>query len=258
MWAAPSEPASAVSSLSGPYVIEIAQHTDDQHDDVRRKAQHEESGHENLNHGQVLRGNCVQEQTKSGKCEYQTPYLVRLGVEVLVCDQKRCLGHLAPLWVTNALTHDHLQKTTFCRHEVRMTTATILQRAQTLPMTNRNGQVVIVTVTFTLVIAILCLITRLVMRWPWRKMMSRNDYFALGATTFALRNAAAALCVAVRNGLGEEAKKPSSAHTSTLRKSVLVAHLFYYLCASFAIASVAKFLFQIKATKRVLPLDVLR
>ncbi|KAK5677634.1 hypothetical protein LTR17_027694, partial [Elasticomyces elasticus] len=135
--------------------------------------------------------------------------------------------------------------------------ATILQRAQTLPTTNRNDQVVIVTVTFTLVIVILCLVTRQVMRWPWRKMMSRNDYFALGATTFAPRNAAAP-CVAVRNGLGEEAENPSSAQTSTLRKSVLVAHLFYYLCASFAIASVAKFLFQITATKPVLPLDVLR
>ncbi|KAK3110642.1 hypothetical protein LTR53_014861 [Teratosphaeriaceae sp. CCFEE 6253] len=135
--------------------------------------------------------------------------------------------------------------------------AALLPRAQILPSANRNGQVVVVTVAFTLVIVILCLTTRLVMRWPWKKMMSRNDYFALGATMFALCNAAA-LCVAVREGLGDQRENLSGMQTGNIRKSVLVAHLFYYLTAAFAIASVVEFLFQIKGPRRVLPLDVLR
>ena len=50
----------------------------------------------------------------------------------------------------------------------------------------RRGQTVTVTVAFTLTCAILCLGTRLYMRWPWRKLMGTNDILALSATVRSL------------------------------------------------------------------------
>lgn len=47
---------------------------------------------------------------------------------------------------------------------------------------NRNGQVVIVTVAFELTCIVFCLFARLYMRWPWRKLLARNDWMAIVAT----------------------------------------------------------------------------
>jgi hypothetical protein len=42
---------------------------------------------------------------------------------------------------------------------------------------------VTVTVAFTLTCILLCLFTRLYMRWPWSKLLSKkNDGLAVGAT----------------------------------------------------------------------------
>ncbi|KAK5681427.1 hypothetical protein LTS10_005957 [Elasticomyces elasticus] len=128
---------------------------------------------------------------------------------------------------------------------------------QIYPTASRNGQVVVVTVAFTLVVVALCLLTRLIMRWPWKKLMSSNDYLALAATLFSICNAVA-LCIAVQHGLGGERSEYTAESAITIRRAVLISHLFFYLGASCAISSVVEFLFAIKGTVRAPLLIVLR
>ncbi|KAK3622541.1 hypothetical protein LTR22_024752 [Elasticomyces elasticus] len=145
---------------------------------------------------------------------------------------------------------------------------------QILPTASRNGQVVVVIVAFTLVVVFLCLLTRLIVRWPWRKLMSSNDYLAFAATVrekvgqrrkdvqliaqvFSICNAIA-LCAGVQQGLGEQLDMLSEEAALAVRKAFLVGHLFYYLCASCAISSVVEFLFAIKGTVRAPLLVLLR
>ena len=44
---------------------------------------------------------------------------------------------------------------------------------------NRRGQAITVTVGIQLVITFGCLVVRLYMRWPWRKIFSRADGLAV-------------------------------------------------------------------------------
>ncbi|KAK3617001.1 hypothetical protein LTR56_024446 [Elasticomyces elasticus] len=99
---------------------------------------------------------------------------------------------------------------------------------QRLPTASRNGQMVVVIVAFALVVVFLCLLTRLIVRWPWRKLMSSNDYLAFAATqwrkdiqliaqVFSICNAIA-LCVGVQQGLGEQPDKLSEEAALAVRK----------------------------------------
>lgn len=61
--------------------------------------------------------------------------------------------------------------------------AAILSREFAIrPSTNRNGQAVTVTVAFETTCVVLCLLIRLYMRWPWRKLLALSDYLAVVAT----------------------------------------------------------------------------
>ncbi|KAK5119173.1 hypothetical protein LTR85_007787 [Meristemomyces frigidus] len=128
---------------------------------------------------------------------------------------------------------------------------------RTMPDVNRNGQVVTVTVAFELTCIFLCLFTRLYMRWPWRKLLSRNDYMAIIATLFAVCNAVA-VSVAVQTGLGRKSSELTDGHLKKIREAVLVAQLFFHLCAAFASIAVVDFLIQIKGAVRLKLLGTLR
>lgn len=51
-----------------------------------------------------------------------------------------------------------------------------------------KSKVITVVVTFELTCVILCLFTRLSIRWPWRKFLGRNDVMALISTVCIVSN----------------------------------------------------------------------
>ncbi|KAK5137654.1 hypothetical protein LTR08_007949 [Meristemomyces frigidus] len=66
------------------------------------------------------------------------------------------------------------------------------------------------------------------------------------------------MVVAVRSGLGRPSSALTQGDISKIRKALLVAQLFFYLCATFASDAVVEFLMQVKGKVRVVLLDGLR